>query len=504
MFENIISNIALGFSVAFSLKYLSYAFLGVLLGNIIGILPGIGALAAISMLLPVTYGLDPIGSLLMLAGLYYGTSFGGATTSILLNLPGTAAHAVTCLDGNPLAKQGKGGNAIFIAMFASFIGVFIGMILMSLFGPLLVEFAFMFGAPEYFVLMTAGLLAASTTARGSYLKGLIGMVLGLFLGTIGTDINSGTERFTAGLPQLAEGISLVAVAMAFFGVNDVLENAGHLRGGVLTGGGLSGRSIRPTREEIRTSAMPIIRGCGLGSFFGILPGTSGGLASFMSYVTEKRISKHPEKFGEGAIEGVAGPEAANSSGSITAFIPTLTLGIPGDAVMALMLGALMIHDITPGPQILAEQPELFWGLIVSFFIGNVMLMLLNIPLIGVWVRLLSVPYRFIYPVVLLLIAVGVYSGNNSLFDVGEVFILGIIAVGYKIIGIDGAPLVLGLVLGPLIEENFRRALVLSRGDVSIFVTRPLSGLFVFATLFTVIFIIYRKYRKRAVTSSVIP
>jgi len=491
-----IDNLLLGFSTAFTLTNLTYAFVGVLLGNIIGVLPGIGALAAISMLLPVTYGLDPTGALLMLAGLYYGTSFGGATTSILLNLPGTASHAVVCVDGNPLARQGRGGQAIFMAMFASFMGVCVGIILMMFFSPLLVDMAFLFGPAEYFALMLMGLLAASTLTSGSPLKGIASVLIGLIFGIVGTDVNSGVARFDFGVPELQDGIALVALAMGLFGITDVLANAASLGDGTLLTQKKVGRqSVRPGKGEIRQAMPSIARGSAIGSALGILPGAGGTMASFMSYAIEKKTSRTPERFGRGAMEGVSGPEAANSSAAITAFIPTLTLGIPGDAVMALMLGALMIHNITPGPQLMAEYPAMFWGLLVSFWLGNVMLMVLNIPLIGVWVKLLSVPYRLIYPTVLFLIAIGVYSTNNNLFDVGVVLFIGVFGYLAASLGFQPAPLLMGFILGPMMEENFRRALLLSRGDMITFFERPLSGSFMAVTILMLATVAYKRLRK---------
>ncbi|HWK70642.1 MAG TPA: tripartite tricarboxylate transporter permease [Burkholderiaceae bacterium] len=491
-----IDNLILGFQTAFSLHNLMYAFVGVVLGNLIGVLPGIGALAAISMLLPITYGLDPTGALLMLAGLYYGTSFGGATTSILLNLPGTASHAVVCVDGNPLARQGKGGQAIFMAMFASFMGVCVGIVLMMFFSPMLVNVAFLFGPSEYFALMLMGLLAASTLTSGSPLKGIASVVVGLIFGVVGTDVNSGVARFDFGIPELQDGIALVALAMGLFGITDVLANAANLGEGTLLTKGIGGQSVRPGKGEIRKAMPSIARGSIIGSALGILPGAGGTMASFMSYATEKKMARAPERFGRGAMEGVSGPESANSSAAITAFIPTLTLGIPGDAVMALMLGALMIHNITPGPQLMAEYPAMFWGLLVSFWLGNLMLMVLNIPLIGVWVKLLSVPYRLIYPTVLFLIAIGVYSTNNNLFDVSVVLFIGIFGYLAASLGFQPAPLLMGFILGPMMEENFRRALLLSRGDAFTFFDRPLSGSFMAITMLMLATVAYNRLRKR--------
>lgn len=493
-----LDNLIIGFQTAFSWNYLLYAFVGVFLGNLIGVLPGIGALAAISMLLPVTYGLDPTGGILMLAGLYYGTSFGGATTSILLNLPGTASHAVVCVDGNPMALQGRGGAAIFMAMFASFLGVLLGIVLMMFFSPMLTDMAFLFGPAEYFALMVMGLLAASALTTGSPIKGIASVVIGLLFGVVGTDVNTGVARFDYGIPELQDGLALVALAMGLFGISDVLKNAGRIGEGSLISKKVDSQSIRPAKGEVRQSMGAIGRGAGIGSVLGILPGAGGTMASFMSYAMEKKVAKEPGRFGKGAIEGVAGPEAANSSAAITAFIPTLTLGIPGDAVMALMLGALMIHNITPGPQLMVEHPELFWGLLVSFMIGNVMLMLLNIPLIGMWVKLLSVPYRLIFPVVLFLVAIGVYSSNNNLFDVYVVLGLGIFGYIAVSLGFQPAPLLLGFVLGPMLEENFRRALLLSRGDMMTFFNRPLAGAFMTVVILMVALVVYKQLRKRSV------
>jgi len=491
----ITQNLLLGLQTAFSWNNMLYAFVGVLLGNIIGVLPGIGALAAISMLLPVTYGLDPTGALVMLAGLYYGTSFGGATTSILLNLPGTASHAVVCVDGNPLARQGKGGQAIFMAMFASFCGVCTGIVLMMFFSPMLVEAALLFGPWEYFALMLMGLFSASALTSGSPLKGVASVVIGLIFGVVGTDVMSGVARFSFDIPELTDGIALVALAMGLFGVTDVLANAANLKGGSLLSQ-VNTESVRPEKGQIANAMPSIGRGAAIGSTLGILPGAGGTIASFMSYAMEQKISKTPERFGKGAMEGVSGPESANSSAAITAFIPTLTLGIPGDAVMALMLGAMMIHDIVPGPQMMSEHPTIFWGLLCSFLLGNIMLMVLNIPLIGVWVKLLSVPYRLIYPTVLFLIAVGVYSTNNNLFDVGMVLGIGIFGYVTVSLGFQPAPILLGFVLGPLMEENFARALRLARGDLTSFFTRPLSCAFMLITFAMMGFVIYKRFNRR--------
>lgn len=494
---DVLQNLMSGFAIALSPSHLLYSFIGVFMGNLIGVLPGIGPLAAISMLLPVTYSLEPTGALMMLAGIYYGAQYGGATTSILLNLPGVASHAVTCLDGHPMAKKGKGGAALFMSMIASFIGATIGILLMMFFSPLLVEMAFKFGPAEYFAMMLLGLLAASTLAKGSPLKGISMVLVGLVFGVVGTDVNSGVARFSFGVPELTDGVALVALAMGLFGISDILANANRIgTGNTVKESKITMRSLRLEKGEMKRSLLPIFRGTGIGSFFGILPGTGSTIASFISYAVEKKVSKTPERFGHGAIEGVAGPEASNNAAAQTAFIPTMSLGIPGDAVMALMLGALMIHNIQPGPQIITEHPTIFWGLIASFWIGNLLLLVLNIPLIGMWVKLLTVPYRLIYPAVLFFICVGVYSTNNNMFDVGSVLVIGVFGYLTMRLGFEPAPLLLGFVLGPMMEENFRRALLLSRGDMSVFLSRPISAVFMALCLALLLAVAYSRMRSK--------
>ncbi len=485
-----------GFATALTPGNLMYSFIGVFIGNVIGVLPGIGPLAAMSMLLPLTYSIEPAAALMMLAGLYYGAQYGGATTSILLNVPGVASHAVTCLDGHPLAKQGKAGTALFMAMFASFIGACVGILIMVFFSPLIVELAFRFGAAEYFTIMALGLLAASTLAHGSPVKGVAMVVIGLILGVTGTDVNTGITRFTFGFAELADGLSIVAIAMGLFGVAESLRNVNRIGDATVNREGVSARSMRPAKGDIRRSLLPILRGTGIGAFFGILPGTGTTIASFMSYAVEKKVSRTPERFGKGAIEGVAGPEASNNAAAQTAFIPTLTLGIPGDTVMALMLGAMIIHGIQPGPQLITERPDIFWGLIASFWVGNLLLLILNVPLIGMWVRLLTIPYRIIFPSVLFFIAIGVYSVNNNLFDVGTVLFFGICGFMLLRLGFEPAPLLLGFVLGPLMEENFRRAVLLSRGDLMVFLERPISATMVAASALLIAGVVVSRFRKR--------
>lgn len=488
-------HIIYGLSVALSIQNIGYAFFGVLIGNIIGIIPGIGALAAISMLLPVTYSLDSTGAIVMLAGIYYGTSFGGATTSILLNLPGTVQHAVVCLDGHKLALNGRAGPAISIAMLASFLGSCIGIIIVGTLSPVVIRVAREFGPAEYFALMCLGLLAAATISSGHPLRAIASVLIGLLIGSIGMDVNTGTWRFTFGIPELADGVTLVALALALFGFVDILETAGSSNADRSSSKPIKVGKVMPSGTDIRHSVLPALRGSVIGSFFGALPGTGGALGSFMSYASEKKVSKNPERFGTGVMEGVAGPEAANSSADITAFIPTLTLGIPGDAVMAVMLGALMIHDISPGPLIMDNHPELFWGLIGSFFIGNVMLLLLNLPLINLWVRMLTIPYRYIFPVVVLFILIATYAVNNNLVDVAVLLVIGLVGFILKKLSIPPAPLLLAFVLGPLIEENFRRALVISRGNLEIFINRPVSAGLLLITLILVIYPVVKLLRK---------
>lgn len=474
---DILNGLMLGLESALNPVTLLYCFIGVFLGTLIGVLPGVGALATISLLLPITYHIPPTAAIVMLAGVYYGAQYGGSTASILLNLPGTPSSAVACLDGYPMAKQGRAGVALFMTTIASFVGSMLGIVALVLFSPAIAELGLKFGAAEYFAMMLLGLIAASALASGSPAKGLSMVVLGLLLGTVGTDVNSGQSRFDFGIPELMDGINLVALAMGVFGIAEVVSSINQVRGSEVKEK-ITMRSMTPTREDVRQSIMPMMRGTGIGSFFGALPGTGASIASFMSYAVEKKIAKDPSRFGNGAIEGITAPEAANNAAAQTAFVPTLSLGIPGDAVMALMLGALIIHGIQPGPMLMSQQPDLFWGLIVSFGIGNIMLMVLNLPMIGLWVAILRIPYRVLYPAILVFISLGVYSVNNNTFDV--LMVAGIGAMGYllAVFKFEAAPLLLGFVLGPLMEENLRRALLLSRGDLMTFIERPISAGFI--------------------------
>ena len=474
-------NLYLGFTVAFSLENLAYCFIGVFVGTVIGVLPGIGPLAAIAMLLPLTFKLDPVAALIMLSGIYYGTKYGGSTTAIMLKLPGESASGVTCLDGYEMAKQGRAGPALGIAAVASFIAGSIGTLLIGLFGPPLAEVALLFGAPEYFSLMLFSLIGAAVLVHGSMLKALGMIVLGLLLGIVGTDVNSGLSRFTFGVTGLTDGISFVVIAMGLFGFAEIVAN--------LEQSSLSRdllfqkvKNLWPSWKDFKQSWNPMMRGSALGAFFGILPGAGPTIASFSAYTLEKKISKNQAQFGKGAIEGVASPEAANNSASQCEFIPTLALGVPGSATMALILGALTIQGIAPGPQVMTQRPDLFWGLIVSMWIGNFMLLVLNLPLIGLWVKLLMVPYRLLFPAIMVFMAIGVYSVNNSPLDIYLSLLFGVLGYVFIKFKCEPAPLILAVVLGPLMEENLRRALLISRGDASVFVTRPISAGFLVATL----------------------
>jgi TctA family transporter len=471
---DILNGLLLGLETALQPTTLLYCFIGVFLGTLIGVLPGIGALATISLLLPITYHIPPTAAIVMLAGVYYGAQYGGSTASILLNLPGTPSSAVACLDGYPMAKQGRAGVALFMTTIASFVGSMLGILALILFSPAIANIGLEFGAAEYFAMMLVGLIAASTLATGSPAKGLAMVVLGLLIGTIGTDINSGVSRFNFDIPSLMDGINLVALAMGVFGIAEVMSSINVSRENEVKEK-ITMRTMMPTRQDVRESILPMLRGTGIGSFFGALPGTGASIASFMAYAVEKKVATDPSRFGKGAIEGITAPEAANNAASQTAFVPTLSLGIPGDAVMALMLGALIIHGIQPGPLLMSQQPELFWGLIVSFGIGNIMLMVLNLPMIGLWVAILRIPYSVLYPAILVFISLGVYSVNNNTFDILIVAVIGVLGYAMAVLKFDAAPLLLGFVLGPLMEENLRRALLLSRGDLGTFLDRPISA-----------------------------
>ncbi|WBU65288.1 tripartite tricarboxylate transporter permease [Paracoccus aerodenitrificans] len=491
-----LDGIAYGFGVALQPGVLIYCLLGVTLGTFIGVLPGIGAMAAISLLLPITFYIAPEAALIMLAGVYYGAQYGGAVASILLRLPGTPQSAVTTLDGYPLARQGKAGVALFVSMVSSFIGSVLGIIVLVVLAGWLSRAATAFGAADYAAMMILGLVAASTIGSDRPMKGFAMVVLGLILGCVGTDVNSGAQRFTFGQTELLDGINLVALAMGLFGVAEVVGNIRDAeRQGVPEKVRFS--QMMPTREDLLRMPLPMLRGSTLGAFFGALPGTGSTLSSFLSYAMEQRVSRHPERFGKGAIEGIAAPEAANNAASITAFVPTLTLGIPGDPIMALMLGALVIHGVQPGPLMLDARPEMFWGLVVSFGIGNLLLLILNLPLIGIWVSMLRIPFRYLYPAILIFVCLGVYSVRESGFDIVVVAVVGIAGYLMALAKFSPALLLLGFVLGPLIETNLRRALLISRGDPIVFLERPIACGFVIGTLVLILLTIWQSWRRRA-------
>ena len=483
--SSFVEHLAIGAGEAFTLNNLWYCFVGVFLGTLVGVIPGLGSLITISLLLPLTYHLEPTGALIMLAGVYFGADYGGGTCSILLGVPGHPAAAVDVLDGYPMSKQGRGGIALFMKCIASFWGSTVGVVLLMLFAPMLAAAALNFGPPEYFGLMLLGLVAASTVGEGSPLKGIAMMIIGLLISFVGTDVISGVERFTFGFPDLSEGIGLIVVAMGVFAISEVMRSAGSPNVQPVDQK-FSLRDQLPTRDDWRRSIGPMLRGSGIGSFFGSLPGTGGGMATFLSYAVEKRVAKEPERFGKGAIEGIAAPEACNNAGVGTAFIPTLTLGIPGDAIMALLLAGLVVQGIQPGPMVMSTNPELFWGLVVSFFIGNLMLVVLNIPLIGVWVRLLSIPYQWLFPGILLFTCIGVYSTHYNVFDL--FLLLGFGLMGYIawLLRLEVVPLVLGLILGQPIEENFRRAMLIFKGDLTVFVSRPISAVAIGVAVFLLV------------------
>ncbi|MEI8076628.1 MAG: tripartite tricarboxylate transporter permease [Betaproteobacteria bacterium] len=482
---DLFANLALGFDTAFTLQNLLYCLIGCVLGTLIGVLPGLGPIATIAMLLPATYALPPIAALIMLAGIYYGSQYGGSTTAILLNIPGETSSVVTAIDGYQMARNGRAGVALFTAGMGSFFAGCVATLVLAAFATPLSQLAFKFGPAEYFSLMVLGLIGAVVLASGSLVKAIGMIVLGLLMGLIGTDVNSGVSRYAFDIPELSDGIGFVAVAMGVFGFAEIMgnlektdEDEGFLN---------KMTTMIPTKQDVKRMIPSILRGTAIGSILGILPGGGAALAAFGAYSVEKKSSKYSHEFGKGAIEGVAGPESANNAAAQTSFIPLLTLGIPPNAVMALMVGAMTIHNIQPGPQVMTSNPALFWGLIASMWIGNVMLILLNLPLIGIWVKLLKIPYRFMYPAILVFCCIGVYTVNNTVFDVYVTAAFGLIGYLFFKLGCEPPPLLLGFVLGPMMEENFRRALLLSRGDFTTFLTRPLSlGLLIAAALLVVI------------------
>jgi TctA family transporter len=482
----LISNLALGLSTAITLTNLLYCLIGVFVGTLIGVLPGLGPTATIAMLLPITFNLPPVSALIMLAGIYYGSQYGGSTTSILVNLPGEAASVVTTLDGYQMARQGRAGVALTTAAIGSFVAGTFATLLIALFAPLLSSVALKFGPAEYFALMVLGLVASIVLAQGSLLHAIGMVLLGLLLGLVGTDVTSGAQRFTFNMPQLADGIGFVVVAMGMFGLTEITRNLEHSEN---RSSMAKITSLMPTKEDWKRMVAPIMRGSLIGSAVGILPGSGSILGSFAAYAVEKKVSKNSAQFGKGAIEGVAAPESANNAGAQTSFIPMLTLGIPSNPVMALMVGAMIIQGIQPGPSVITEQPALFWGIIVSMWIGNLFLVILNLPLIGLWVRMIMIPYRMLYPAILVFCCIGVFSLKNTEADVFFMALFG--ALGYLLskLGCEPAPMLLAFILGPLMEEYLRRAMLLSRGNPWVFVQRPISAVLLGLTVLTLIIIL---------------
>jgi putative tricarboxylic transport membrane protein len=483
-----------GFGVALEPHNILWCFIGVLIGEIVGVLPGMGVLATISILLPLTFGMKPVGAILMLAGVFYGAQYGGAICSILLNLPCHPPHAVTCLDGYPLTKKGKGGTALGITVIASFIGASWGIMEMTFLAPILVQVALQFGPSEVCSLMMLGLLAGSTLARGSPIKGVAMTVFGLLLGIVGADIETGTPRFAFGMTELDDGVEIVALALGLFGIAEFMNTVNQMAPIDTKYVNVRMRDMWPSREDFKASFGAMLRGTMLGSLCALIPGTGPTIASFVSYAVEKKISRHPERFGHGEIRGVACPEASTHSSVQGDFIPTMSLGIPGDAVMALLLGALTIQGIVPGPQLISQHPDVFWGLVASFWVGNIMLVILNVPLIALWVKMLTIPYKYLYPSALFFVCIGVYSANNDMFQVGETIVIGMFGYVLLQLGFHPAPILLGFVLGPRFEENFRRAMLISRGDLTVFLTRPISATFVFLCVLLIVVQIFVRVR----------
>jgi putative tricarboxylic transport membrane protein len=476
---DLLANVALGFSVALTPANLMFCFLGSIVGTLVGVLPGLGPVGAVAFLLSLTFKMEPASAVIMLAGIYYGAMYGGSTTSILVNIPGETASVVTCLDGYRMARQGRAGAALGISAFGSFIAGTFGIIGLMFLAPLLGRAALSFGPPEYFALTLTGLTLVSYLSQGSMTKALIMTILGLLAGAVGMDPISGEERFGFGILTLRDGLGLVPVAMGLFGVTEVLENLTTVGQHAVYETKIKG--LLPNLKDWKDSLWPIARGSGLGFFLGILPGPGPVIASFVSYAIEKRVSRYPEKFGSGVIEGVAGPEAANNAATASSFIPLLSLGIPTSAIMALFMGALMIHGIQPGPLFIAKYPELFWGFVASMYVGNAMLLVLNLPLIGIWVRLLKTPYIILFPLILLFCLIGVYSLNTNVTEIIIMLIFGVVGFLFRRVGFEGAPFILAMVLGPIMETSLRQSLLISRGNFSIFFNRPICAVLMLLT-----------------------
>jgi putative tricarboxylic transport membrane protein len=491
---DLLNHLALGFSTAASAVNLFYCLVGVFLGTAIGVLPGLGPVATIAMLLPVTFGLPPETALIMLAGIFYGAQYGGSTTAILVNLPGESSSVVTALDGYQMARQGRAGTALATAAIASFFAGTVCTFLIALAAPPLSEVALKFGAADYFSLMVLGLVASIVLASGSLLHALGMIILGLLLGLIGTDVNSGTARFDFDVPELADGINFVVVAMGVFGLGEIISNLQTEKTRSVALARITG--LMPSRDDLKRIVAPILRGTALGSALGILPGGGAMLSSFAAYSLEKKASRNSAQFGKGAIEGVAAPEAANNAGAQASFIPMLTLGIPSNPVMALMIGALIMHGIQPGPQVMAEQPALFWGLVVSMWIGNLFLLVLNLPLIGLWVKMISVPYHLLYPAILVFCGIGVFSLANTSFDVYLMAAFGVLGYIFRKLDCEPAPMMLGFILGPMMEEYLRRAMLLSAGSATVLVTRPISATLLAISAVALVVVLLPTLRKK--------
>jgi TctA family transporter len=491
---DILANLWLGLSVAASLQNLFYCLVGVFLGTAIGVLPGLGPVATIAMLLPITFGLPPEAALIMLAGIYYGAQYGGSTTAILVNLPGEPSSVVTALDGYQMARQGHAGRALSTAAIGSFIAGTIATVLIAVFAPALAAVALQFGPAEYFSLMVLGLIASIVMASGPLLHALGMILVGLLLGMAGTDVNSAVPRFTFGVPMLSDGLNFVVLAMGVFGLGEIVANLENAADRSVMTNRITG--LMPTRADWKRIIAPILRGTALGSLLGILPGGGAALASFGSYALEKKMSRTPEMFGKGAIEGVAGPEAANNAGAQTSFIPMLTLGLPSNSVMALMIGAMIMQGIQPGPSVMTEQPALFWGLIASMWIGNLMLLVLNLPLIGLWVKMISIPYHLLFPIIIVFCAIGVFSVNNSTFDVYAMALFGIVGYVFRKLDAEPAPLLLAFILGPMMEEFLRRTLLFSKGDPSVLMTRPISAVLLLLAVALLVAVILPSVRRK--------
>jgi len=488
-------SIALGFSVVTTPSNLFYCFIGVLIGTLIGVLPGIGTAGSVAILLPFTFGLPPVTAIILLAGIWYGAMYGGSTTAILVNIPGESSSVVTCIDGYQMARQGKAGRALGISAIGSFIAGTLSVVLLMMVAPVVARYSVKFGPPELFSLIFLGLTMSAYLSSGSMVKSFIMVALGMILGTMGIDTVSGVQRFTFGINELYEGIGIVPMVMGIFGVGEILMNLEQIVEREVFQARIKG--LLPSWEDWKVSINPILRGSFLGFFLGVLPASGTLIGTFVSYIIEKRISKHPERFGKGAIEGVAGPEAANNSASSGTFVPLLTFGIPTTATMALILGALLIHGISPGPLLIKEHPEVFWGIIVSMYIGNVMLLVLNLPLIGIWVRLLKVPYRILFPLILFFCVVGVYSSQSNLMDINLMIIFGLVGYLARKTGFECAPLVFAYILSPLWEESFRQSLLMSHGDLTMFATRPVPAVLLSITfLFIVSSVVFARRRRR--------